>query len=216
MPPPILTEEEIDVARQSQEHAYRFVQTYWESTGYDPNLAPLNDQGLTTCLSVPVSPTSIVDSTSVMEARIPIVMTAPEGLSTTHRRNLFSYASRPLFRVGSLVSIVATGQDVVLGSGELSREQDKLREQCEVLERKNSNTEKELSAVPFNFTVYSCSEKDNYTNNLIRRGYKHSKNAKKILSRTVSVPERRLIGEPPRPPLLSSCSSCVLEFFCSI
>lgn len=49
-----------------------------------------------------------------------------------------------MFRVKSLVSIVATGQDDVMGSDELSKERDKLRKRCEVLNWKNSYVVKEL------------------------------------------------------------------------
>lgn len=46
--------------------------------------------------------------------------------------------------VGSLISMVADGQDHVLGSSDLSRKRDELKEKCETLERDNSEAEKEL------------------------------------------------------------------------
>lgn len=49
-----------------------------------------------------------------------------------------------MFRVESLVSIVATGQDDVMGSDKLSKERDKLRKRCEVLNWKKSYAVKEL------------------------------------------------------------------------
>lgn len=66
------------------------------------------------------------------------------GLATTDIRSPFAYASCNLFRFRSLVSIVPTGQDDVLGYGKLLRERDELRETCEVLKRKCSDAEKEL------------------------------------------------------------------------
>lgn len=56
------------------------------------------------------------------------------GLSATDRYSLFAPP----------ISIVVVGQSDVLGSGEVSREQDEMRETCEVVERKNSDFEKEL------------------------------------------------------------------------
>lgn len=59
------------------------------------------------------------------------------------RWDLFVYASYTLLLARSLVFMVATGQDDVLVSCDLSRERDKLEEKCETLERDNSTVEKE-------------------------------------------------------------------------
>lgn len=59
-------------------------------------------------------------------------------------QSLFADASRTLFRVKTLFSIVSIDQDNVLGYGKLSRKWGELRERCDVLELQNSNTEKEL------------------------------------------------------------------------
>lgn len=56
------------------------------------------------------------------------------GLSLTDRQILFVDVSHTLFKVGSLVSIIVVGQDDILGSIELSRERDELRETCEAVE----------------------------------------------------------------------------------
>lgn len=56
------------------------------------------------------------------------------GLSATDRQKKFAYASRTLFRIESLISIVDVGQDDILCSIELSREQNEMRERSEVLE----------------------------------------------------------------------------------
>lgn len=62
------------------------------------------------------------------------------GLFVTDRHSLFA----------PLISIVVVGQGDVLGSGEVSREQDETRETYEVVERKNSYFEKELSEIHAN------------------------------------------------------------------
>lgn len=66
------------------------------------------------------------------------------GLSATDRWGLFANVSHTLFRIGSLISFVFAGQDVVLGSGELLKERDELKDRCEVLEQRKSDVEKEL------------------------------------------------------------------------
>lgn len=50
-----------------------------------------------------------------------------------YKQSLFEDFSCTLLRAESLVSIVAVGQDAVLGSCELSREHDELMEKCEFL-----------------------------------------------------------------------------------
>lgn len=67
------------------------------------------------------------------------------GVSETDWCNLFAYASHTFFRVGSLVFMVAAIQDDVLGSRDLSRERDELRERCEALDHKFFDAEKELA-----------------------------------------------------------------------
>lgn len=67
------------------------------------------------------------------------------SLFEADRQGLFVDTSRTLLRVGSLVSMVVTEQKVVLGSNNLDREQDKLKEKCETIEREDSTTEKELA-----------------------------------------------------------------------
>lgn len=59
------------------------------------------------------------------------------SLSTSKIRGLFAYASRTLFKAGSLVSLVAADQDDVLSSDDLSRERDGLKEKCETFESGN-------------------------------------------------------------------------------
>lgn len=66
------------------------------------------------------------------------------SLSATDMQGIFADASGTLFRVESLVLMVTVGQDDVLGSSDLFRENDELKEKCEALERKNSAVEKDL------------------------------------------------------------------------
>lgn len=53
-------------------------------------------------------------------------------------------ASHILSRVGFMVSMVATGQDGMLGSKDFSRERDELEDECEALVRERSKVEEEL------------------------------------------------------------------------
>lgn len=55
------------------------------------------------------------------------------SLSATDMRGIFAYASGTLFRVESLVLMVPVGQDDILGSSDLFRENDELKEKCEAL-----------------------------------------------------------------------------------
>lgn len=75
------------------------------------------------------------------------------GLCATDRRGLFAYASRNLFKIESLFSIVYVGPNDVPGSRDLSREPDELRENCEGLERENSDVVKELAELRENANV---------------------------------------------------------------
>ncbi|CAI8594338.1 unnamed protein product [Vicia faba] len=47
------------------------------------------------------------------------------------KQNLFANASRTLFRIESLVFMVVVGQEDVLGSGDLCRERDELKEKLD-------------------------------------------------------------------------------------
>lgn len=55
------------------------------------------------------------------------------SLSLADRQGFFADSSRIPFRDESLVLMVFAGQDNVLGSSDLSREQDGLKEKCEIL-----------------------------------------------------------------------------------
>lgn len=68
-----------------------------------------------------------------------------QSLFVIEKQGHFGYVSRTLFRAYSLVSIVATGQDDVLGSGDLSKEQGELKEKCETLEQQNYAAGNELA-----------------------------------------------------------------------
>lgn len=52
------------------------------------------------------------------------------SLFVTDKRGLFANVSQTLFRYGSLVSMVASSQEAVLGFVNLSKEWDKLEEKC--------------------------------------------------------------------------------------
>lgn len=67
------------------------------------------------------------------------------GLFATDKQSIFANAFRTLFKAGSFISMVASRQDDVLGSSDLSREEDELRERCESLLFENSNFEKQLA-----------------------------------------------------------------------
>ncbi|CAI8610326.1 unnamed protein product [Vicia faba] len=81
------------------------------------------------------------------------------GLSATDMWSLFRDASHTLFMAGSLVSIVVTWHDDVLGSNNLSRERDEIRERCETLERKNFDAKKELVELRNNPDVITLCKK---------------------------------------------------------
>lgn len=68
-----------------------------------------------------------------------------QSISVVDGLGLFGDASRTLFRVESLVSMVAVGQDKVLGSRYLSKERDNLKEKYETFERENPAVENELA-----------------------------------------------------------------------
>lgn len=91
---------------------------------------------LTTFFRLPVILPSLVPSTPEEFATVVAVedLNFVWGLSTPERQSLFADASHTLFRVRSLVSIVAAGYDGVLGSCELLKERNKMRGSCEVLE----------------------------------------------------------------------------------
>lgn len=57
-----------------------------------------------------------------------------KDLSATNRMVLFADASRTLFRIGSLISIIDVSQDDVLDSEQLSKERGELKERYEVVE----------------------------------------------------------------------------------
>ncbi|CAI8607324.1 unnamed protein product [Vicia faba] len=75
------------------------------------------------------------------------------GLSTIATQGIFSNASRNLFKAGSFVSIVFVSPNDVMGSIELLRERDEVKETCEALERKNYDAEKELPELRANVDV---------------------------------------------------------------
>lgn len=93
---------------------------------------------------------------SILSSRVPrtlkefVIVVATEdlyffrSLSIADRRCLFLNASYTFFRVRSMVFMVATDQEDVLGSSDLSNEWYELKEKCETLERVNYIGEKYL------------------------------------------------------------------------
>lgn len=73
------------------------------------------------------------------------------GLSVTNRQSLFADASHTLFRDRSMVSMLYVVQNNVLGSDDLLKERDDLREKCVALEQDNTEAEKELVVLRVKF-----------------------------------------------------------------
>lgn len=75
------------------------------------------------------------------------------GLFMTDRRDLFCKFLSHLFMSGSLISIISTNQDDVLGSSKLSREWYELKARYEVLEQQNYDAENGLVVLLENIYV---------------------------------------------------------------
>ncbi|XP_050891375.1 uncharacterized protein LOC127096882 [Lathyrus oleraceus] len=93
---------------------------------------------------------------TILPSRVPITLeefaigVATEDLAFVQNQfvddilGLFVDASYTLSKAEYLISMVAAGQDDVLGFGEVVREREELKKKCETLARENSKPEEEL------------------------------------------------------------------------